>query len=294
MKSKSPRTKYGYFLLPQKIRYFMGKIMPRKLFIFFSFFLKFRRFLNVRNPKTFNEYIASLNYKGTIAKYSHLADKYKVRKFVEERVGSKYLINLIEVFDSVEEIDFDKLPDQFVLKLNTGTGYNIISTDKKELDFEKTKEKLSNWFDLDFYDLGKALIYKKIERKIVCEEYLEDSNGNLLDFKFYCFNGEPKYVQIDIDRFDDHRRCFYDVNWVKQEFTKGPFPLYQKEIQKPENFDNMIKVAKKLSSGFKFVRVDLYNIDGKIYFGEMTFIPAAGLTRFYPPDYDLKLGKMIK
>lgn len=251
--------------------------------------------LNLDNPKTFNEKIQWLKLYYHDPIMTKCADKYLVREYIKEKIGEEYLIPLLGVWDKVDDIDFDSLPNQFVLKVNWGCGQNIIVKDKSKLNIEEAKNKLKNWLNpfSNHYYWSYEWQYKNIEPKIICEKYLEQIDEQIYDYKFFCFNGIPKYIQVDIDRFSNHKRCIYDTNWNKLEFTNN-YPLYNKDIEKPKKLSDMLKISKILSKSFKFIRVDFYIINNMPIFGELTFTHENGFGKFIPIDWDYKFGKLLE
>lgn len=223
---------------------------------------------------------------------SDLTDKYKVRKWVADKIGEEYLIGLLGVWDSFDDIDFSTLPDKFVLKTNHGSGTNEIVRDKNKLDIKNTRRKFKDWLDTDFGYKSLELHYSAIVPKIIAEEYIESELGELQDYKFLCFDGEPHYCWVDMGRYTKHTRNVYDLNWELQPWNQETYSHYEKPIEKPENFEKMIELVRVLSQGFSHVRVDLYNVNGKIYFGEMTFTNGGGFDRIFPAEYDKKLGDL--
>lgn len=254
--------------------------------------------LNLNNPKTFNEKIQwSKLYDSTPIK-TRLADKYLVRDWVAEKIGEQYLIPLLGVYDSFDEIDFDKLPKQFIIKCNHGSGYNIIVKDKSKLDLNDVKAKLDKWIVENFaFKNGCELHYRDIPPKIIIEKFIENktSGGDLYDYKFWCFNGKVEYIQFLSERnIDGLKMAFYDKNWNKQDFVYS-HPLDKKNIEKPSNLDKMIKLAEVLSADFNHVRVDFYRMDdGKLYFGEMTFTSASGVCKWNDEKINRYFGKLFK
>ncbi len=252
------------------------------------------RRLHIENPETFNEKLQWLKLYYRNPLMTQCADKVAVRDYIAKKIGAQYLIPCIGVYNSPDDIDFENMPDKFVLKINWGSGQNIIIKDKSKMDVKDIKQKLTDWMCpesnhyFNFFEWG----YKDIPPKIIAEKYIEQMDGNLLDYKFFCFNGVPKYCEIDIDRFTDHKRCFYDMEFNKQPFTTL-YPLYKGNIVKPAGFSTMKKIAKILSSGFPHVRVDLFMVDDKIYFGEMTFCHGAGHEKFEPEEWNKKLGDLL-
>jgi len=254
--------------------------------------------LDLYNPKTFNEKIQWLKLYDSTPIKTKLADKYLVRDWVKEKIGEQYLIPLLGVYDRFDDIDFDKLPNRFVIKCNHGCGYNIIVKDKSQLDVAEVKAKLDKWMKENFaFRYGYELHYRDITPKIIIEKYItnEASGGDLFDYKFWCFNGKVEYIQFLSERnISGLKMAFYDKNWVKQNFVYS-HPLDVKNMPRPDNLQEMIKLAETLSQGFSHVRVDFYRLDdGSLLFGEMTFTSASGTGRWNDKSINLKLGKMIK
>lgn len=222
-----------------------------------------------------------------------MADKAKVRDFVKERVGGEYLIPCLGVYRTADEIPFDQLPEKFVLKVNNASGTNIICPDKSKLDIAAAKRRLDEWLGRrNFSAVENEWHYAQIEPAVVCEAFVQDAQGELNDYKFFCFHGEPKYVWVDVARYDAPRRSrnIFDARW-------NPVPLqlhvprFRGEVPPPPHLEEMLDIARKLSRGFKSVRVDLYNVDGRVYFGEMTFF--SGDLYFRPRTYDRIWGDLI-
>ena len=224
-----------------------------------------------------------------------LTDKYAVREWVEGKIGKDYLIPLIGVWDSFDNIDFDLLPKQFVLKTNHGTGTNLIVKDKNKINMRRAKRMFDDWMKTDYaFTNSLQLHYRDIKRKIIAEKYLETNLGELQDYKFLCFDGKPCFCWVDLGRYSKHTRTVFDMNWKLQPWTQASYGIANYDIPMPKNFDMMIDIANILSKGFSHVRVDLYNIDGKIYFGEMTFTNGSGLDPIIPKEYDKVLGDYWK
>lgn len=224
-----------------------------------------------------------------------LADKYAVRDWVADKIGDQYLIPLLGVYKSFDEIDFSKLPNQFVIKTNHGSGTNYIVKDKKSFNKKRARLMFKDWMATDYaYNTGFELHYSKIERRIIIEKYLVTPQNELQDYKFLCFDGEPKFCWVDMGRYSNHTRNVYNLEWQLQPWNQECYGIYKEPIPCPTNFDKMIDVAQMLSKGFAHVRVDLYNVEGNIYFGEMTFTNGSGLDRIIPEEYDKILGDMWK
>jgi hypothetical protein len=293
-------VKYGkisveYFISLDAVKFERELTVQEKIdYISYQFFLNLRYNLNIFTPKTFCEKIQWLKVFYEKPLLTICADKYRVREYVEEKIGTDILVPLIAVYDSLEEIDFDTLPSKFVLKVNWGSGLNIICKDKAKINIQEIKDTLSKWLrkESNHYYYSFEFSYKNIIPKIVCEQYIEQIDGKLLDYKFFCFNGNVKYIQVDFDRHTNHTQSFYNREWEKVNFTLK-FEQKMEPIAKPEHFDKMLEIAEKLSQDFTFVRVDLYNIDAQIYFGELTFCPGSGMYVFNPNEWDEKLGELI-
>lgn len=246
--------------------------------------------LDINNPKRFNEKIHWLKIHPQVSDGDVLADKYRVREFIKNTIGEKYLVPLLGVWDNADDVDFDKLPNKFALKANHGSGWNIICKDKSKLDINKARKKMRYWMKHDQYPVSREWQYKKTPHKIICEQFLE---YNILDYKFFCFNGNPRFIQVDVNRFTNHRRAFFTTNWEPALFSIS----YQKpEImpERPAQLEEMVYIAKKLSQNKAFIRVDLYVHDNNVFFGEITLHPGGGAEPFIPDEYDYKLGEMLK
>ena len=225
--------------------------------------------------------------------YNLLSDKYLVREWVKEKIGDEYLIPLYGHWESFEDIDFSQLPNQFVLKTNNASQTNYIVLDKNKINKKILKKKFKFWLKMD-YSLfaGYEMQYIPIKPLIIAEQYIQQDDHTLDDYKFLCFNGKVKYIWVDKDRYGNHKRAMFDTHWNFQEWSQRY--LMNKEegnkILPPKNLDKMIEIANVLADGFDHVRVDLYNINGKIYFGEMTFTNGSGFEKIIPDEYDYILG----
>ena len=253
------------------------------------------KYLNLDNPRTFNEKIQWLKLYDSTPIKTRLADKYLVRDWIKEKIGEQYLIPLLGVYDKFEEIDFDKLPNQFVMKCNHGSGWNIIVKDKSKLDLKEAKEKIDRWMAYDYSTRwGYELHYRNIKPKIIIEQYMSEISNSLYDYRFFCSYGDVKQIWLDVySGTPYHQRKIYDKNW-KELNIRVKWPRLDEYIEKPEKLDTMIKFSEILSKEFSLVRVDFYLVNNKIYFGEMTFTSMSGIGQFDPEIEDLNLGKMIK
>lgn len=250
--------------------------------------------LDLINPKTYNEKIQWLKLYDSTPIKTQLADKYLVREYIKNTIGEQYLIPLLGVWENADDIHFNELPEQFVLKCNHGSGYNIIVKDKSKLNIRKTKRKLNKWLKEDFsMKFGAELHYKNIPRRIIAEEYVVDSNDELNDYKVLCFNGEPRYIWVDYDRHINHTRNIYNTMWEIQPFTIG-HPNSKTETMPPPNLIKILEFAKKLSKDFYFARIDFYQVENEFLFGEITFTSASGIEKFTPAEFNYKLGDLLK
>lgn len=255
---------------------------------------KFHKKLDLDNPQTFNEKLQWLKLYDRNPKYTQMVDKYAAKKYVANIIGKEYIIPTLGIYNNFDEIDFNKLPNQFVIKCTHDSGGIIICKDKKKLDIKAAKKKINKCLKRNFYYFGREWPYKNVKPRIIIEEYMNDENNEeLTDYKVMCFNGVPKISFTCTDRFSDGLKVtFFDINWNKMPFQRH-YPISNKEIKKPKNYDKMIELSKKLSKDIPFVRVDWYEINGKIYFGELTFYPGSGYEEFNPDEWDLKLGEML-
>lgn len=250
--------------------------------------------LDLENPRTFNEKLQWLKLHDRNPAYTQMADKYAVREYIKNTIGQEYLIPLLGVWDSFDEIDFDKLPNQFVLKCNHDSGSVVICKDKTEFDFESAKNTLTKSINMNYYYRCREYPYKNIAPKIIAEKYMVDESGyELKDYKFFAFDGSVKALFIATDRPHDTRFDFFDMEFNHLPIING-HPNTTKVLKRPECFDEMIKLAEILSVGIPHIRVDFYEINGRVYFGELTFYHWAGFTPFEPKEWDYTFGSWIK
>ena len=272
-------------------------IIPDRLYLKAMFRLKMGYPLNLDNPQTFNEKLQWLKVYNRRPEYTQMVDKYAVKEYVANIIGKEYIIPTIGVWDKFEQIDFLALPEHFVLKTTHGGGGGgvVICNDKKQFDIIDAKRKLKKSLSADIYRNLREWPYKNVKKRIIAEKYMRDSNGELKDYKFFCFNGKVEFFKIDFDRFVDHHANYYDRKGKLLPFGEADLlPVPDKILEIPQNLQEMIVLAERLSEGNPFLRVDLYNIDGKIYFGELTFFPASGFGRISPEQYDIIIGKSLE
>lgn len=252
--------------------------------------------LELENPKTFNQKIQRMKLYDSTPEKGRLADKYLVREWVAERIGEKYLVPLLGVWGDPDDIDFNALPDRFVLKCTHGCGWNVIVSDKSRLDLPATKKKLKKWLAIDWsYTGGLELHYHYCEPRIIAEQFLENDQGSgaIFDYKVYCFNNGEPIILACKDREGGHatRTGYYDPCWKRLPFSDAGIPVF--ECPRPEHLDEMLTMSLRLAEGFSFVRVDWYESKGQLWFGEMTFTSASGGENFDPPDWNLEFGRRI-
>jgi hypothetical protein len=258
------------------------------------YYEKFGKPINWQKPETYNEKInwEKINIKDE--RRTRLADKYLVREWIKEQIGEKYLTQLYGVWDNACDINFDKLPNQFVLKLNNGSGRNIIVKDKSKFNQVEVCQKLNEWREHNFAYNSFELHYKNIIPKIICEEYLEGLAESVYDYNIYCFHGKPEYIWcIKGSHRPGCQASFYNKKWEMQSFSYG-YPKDPVLAPRPSKLEEMLKLSETLSKEFEHVRVDWYNLpDGRVLFGEMTFSTWSGLMHFEPEEYDLVFGNLI-
>lgn len=277
----------------------IAPIIPDKLYLQWMFRLKMGYKLNLKNPQTFNEKIQWLKLYDRKPEYTQMVDKYEVKKYVAKLIGEEYIIPTLGVWDKFEDIDFDKLPNQFVLKTTNGGGGSgvIICKDKSNFDIDNARKVLKQSLkDVMIYKTLREWPYKNIKPRIIAEEYIADSSGELNDFKFSCFDGDATDVMICTDRNSgDTKFYFFDNNWKLLRYNRrGIAAPDDFTLPCPLNLERMFAIASKLSSGIPYLRVDLYNVDGKIYFGETTFYPASGFDPNLLTETDTLFGSRIK
>lgn len=276
-----------------------GRWLPDDIYIKLRYRLQMAKKLNITEPKTFQEKIQWLKLHDHNPFYTTLVDKVLVKDYVSSKVGSQFVIPLLGVWDKPEDIDWNRLPCRFVLKTNHSGGNTgvIICRDKSTFDKKKAIEKLSRSLRCDVYHDLREWPYKNIEKKVFAEEFIEVSPDmiSLPDFKWYCFNGEPKYCQVIQDRTTKETIDFFDTNWRHQEFIGlNPTAVPASSLPtRPLNLDVQLSIASELSKDLPFSRIDLYEVGERVYFGEITFYPASGLGSFRPDQYNELLGDMI-
>lgn len=285
---------YKKIIKSQKLRFKILKLLnwvPDCIMLKIQYKLKTNRNLNLKNPQRYTEKIQKYKmcYRNEII--TTCVDKYKVREYIKKQGMENILNKLYGVYEKANDINFEKLPQKFILKTTNGSETNIICKNKKKLNIKKTKEKLDFFLNRETINAGREWAYNNVKPLIICEKLLEPKNNkDLMDYKFICFNGKVACIIVDCNRFSNHKRNFYDLSWnlIK---VSSDCENANEIIKKPKNFKKMIKIAETLSREFPHVRVDLYNVDGKIIFGELTFYPWSGYVKFTPDIFDFELGK---
>lgn len=280
----------------------IGHIFGDAIYLKVRFRLLMGTKLDLTNPQTFSEKIQWLKLYDRRPEYTAMVDKYAVKEYVSKIIGAEYIIPTLGVWNKPEDIDWESLPNQFVLKTTQGGGSNgvVICKDKALFNCQEAIKKLKRNMSSD-WRVGMEWPYKNVQRRIIAEKYMEQttehSDGNeLTDYKFFCFDGEPKYCQVIRDRQTNETIDFYDMEWIHQEFVGLSHPVKNgiNPVKKPNDLVNMINICRLLAKGMNFVRIDLYNINNKTYFGEITFYPNSGLGYFKPDEWNYTLGEMIQ
>lgn len=250
--------------------------------------------LDLENPQTFNEKLQWLKLYNRKPEYTMMVDKYKVRQYIKEKLGEEYLIPLLGAWDDPDEINFETLPEQFVLKCNHNSGLGMcICKDKSKLDVQKVREGLHQGLKENYFRKNREWPYKNVPRKVIAEKYMTDESGvELKDYKVLCFNGEPKLIELHRGRFENHYQDFYDVNCKKTEIEQPCDPVSDITIEKPVFWDEMMEKSRILAEGLPHVRVDWYFSEGHLYFGELTFFDGSGFCAF-KGNWDQTLGQWI-
>lgn len=279
-------------------RVIMANILTDRLYIKW----KFKRCVgycpNLDDPQTFNEKLQWLKINDQRPDFTRMVDKVDAKNYVSNIIGNKYIIPTIDVWDNIDDIDWKALPKQFVMKVTSDSGGIVVCKDKALLDITAAKKKLKKGWGRNYYKYNREYPYRNLTPRIIAEQYMEDEYGELRDYKIFCFNGEPKLLFVASDRQkkgEETKFDFFDTEWKHLPFTNG-HPNSSHLPPKPENFEEMLDIARKLAENINTpqVRIDLYNKKGRIFFGEITFFHWSGMKPFVPEEWDYKLGEMIR
>lgn len=271
----------------------LKQALPDELHIRLMYFHVRKQILYLKNPRAYSHKIQWLKLYGGLEKLTSYADKYTVREYVEMKIGSRYLIPLIGVWDKFDDIPLRSLPDKYAMKATHGSGYNIIVTKKADVKPVQMKQKIEKWLSENYFDVSRETQYKNSRPRIIVEKFIDGDDNDLKDYKFYCFKGQPELIMVVSDRSSNLKIDIVDINWKRVKATVGKYPNSDSLPPKPANLNGLLDIAKRLSDDFPFVRVDLYTSKNKIYFGEFTFTPSSGLEKFGNKAFDRRLGEKI-
>lgn len=288
---KNPKLILLYIMKNKPFHY-----LSDQTYLKIKYYLIMNQKLDLNEPSTFNEKLQWLKLFNRNSVFTDLVDKYEVRKFIEQEMGKEYLIPLYGVYDSFEQINFDNLPNKFVLKPTHTSGNVYICKDKEKIDYKVLKKEVNSWLKREYFWIHREWPYKNVKPRIIIEKFMENrDHSDLKDYKLMVFNGKVNCTLVISNRNknDEINADFFDINWHHLPFGRPDREFSNVEIKKPENYNKMIYFAEKLSKKIPFVRVDFYEIDGKLFFGEMTFYPGAGFEKFDPEASDKYLGELL-
>ena len=271
-------------------------VLPDSVYLRMKYRLSTGLTLELEHPRRFNEKLQWMKLYDHNPLYTEIVDKYRVRQYVAERIGEEHLIPLLGAWDSAEEINFDLLPDQFVLKCNHNSGKGMcICRKKSELNYEEARRELTKGLKENYYYKGREWPYKNVKRKIIGEKFLSGDGKAMDDYKVHCFSGEPRIILVCRDRFSKQgvSEDFFSPQWERLPLRRPGVRICDHEIARPEELEEMLRLSRVLSEGFPFLRTDFYIVDHRVYFGELTLFPGDGFGRFDPDEYDLILGDWL-
>ncbi len=282
----------GFLKIGKKIA---GYILTDKAYVKLNYLIDAKEKLNLSNPVSYTQKLQYLKLYCHNPLYTTLVDKLSVKEYVAEKIGSEHIIPLLGVWNSGDEIDFDSLPNQFVLKVSHDSGGIIICKNKSELDIAQTRKRIDSLLKYNYYKYSREWPYKNVPRKVIAEKYMcSENEESLSDYKFFCFNGKPEFLYVSkYEHTEDEELSFVTMDWEIAPFQRADHKLLSELPAKPVCFDEMVEIAKKLSENIPFVRVDLYQINGTVFFGEMSFFPTGGVSKFYPEKYNDLIGDLI-
>lgn len=289
------KRKLWYRIFGKASRMGLLNWMPDSLYLKIRYRGQMQRRLDLTNPLTFNEKLQWLKLHNRVPEYTVMVDKYEVKEYVASKLGAEYIIPTLGVWETFDDIDFEKLPNQFVLKCTHDSGGLVICRDKGSFDYDSAKRKITKCLKSNYYYSGREWPYKNVKPRIIAEQYMTDSKQTqeLTDYKIHCFNGVPKVILVCRDRFKNMSEDFFDTKWEHIPVKRPLHHNSDKPIERPDELDEMLRLAEKLGKDIPFSRIDFYTIDKKIYFGEITFFPASGMERFIPEKYEKIFGDWI-
>lgn len=287
-------VKNPFWALGVMLRKVSPLIKSDEFFLRMEYFLGRKRLLHLDAPVRFNEKLQWLKLHCKKEEYTKLVDKYEVKSIVAGKIGEQYIIPTLGVWNKFDDIDFNKLPNQFVLKCTHDSGGLVICTDKARFDVSMARKKINKSLKRKYFFEHREYPYKNVPPRIIAEKYMADESGwQLKDYKVFCFNGEPKFIEVDYDRYIGHKLNVYDLDWNFVDFYMTSPNDRDVHIERPRKLEEMVNLARILSKDDIFVRVDFYSINDKLYFGELTYHPGCGMIDFHPDEYDYKLGEML-
>lgn len=292
LKKGGMRAFLNWILVSKKV----GIILPDDVYVPLVFYLRTGKKMSKNDPQEFNEKLQWLKLYNRNVDYIKMVDKLNVKKYVADLIGEKYIIPTIGVADKFDDICFEKLPNSFVLKCTHDSGSVVVCRDKTHFDIEAARKKINRALKTDGYWYSREWPYKFVERKIIIEKYMEDSTSETLrDYKFYCFGGEPKFLYLSegLENHSTARISYVTLDWQKASFTRDDFKPFEVLPPRPVNFDKMLDFARILSKEIPFARIDFYEINTELYFGEITFYPGGGYTIFHPDKYEKIIGDLL-
>ena len=287
--------KAPFYFCSVLLRFVSPYIKNDTAYVKLEYFFCRRKILHLNPPIRFNEKLQWLKLNVKNPQYASLVDKYEVKNIVGKMIGEEHIIPTYGVWNSFDEIDFSKLPSQFVLKCTHDSGGICICEDKAKFDIKKARKKIEKSLKTRYFYQHREYPYKDVKPRILAEKYMIDESGwQLKDYKIFCFNGHPKFIEVDYDRYLKHKLNVYDLDWNYVDFYMTSHNDPNVVIPRPKQLKKMLEFAELLSKDDIFVRVDFYSINDDIYFGELTYHPGAGTIDFHPDEYDFKLGEMLK
>ena len=279
------------FLLDRKIK--ILHLLPDKAYLKLRFRVKLHKKLDLKNPKTFNEKLQWLKLYNRNPEYTKMVDKYEVKNYVADIIGEEYIIPTFGIYDKFEDINFDRLPKQFVIKCTHDSGGIVICRDKDKLNIEEAKNKIEKSLKNNYFYHGREWPYKSVKPRIIIEKYMFDKNfEELKDYKLFTFNGIPKIILVCSERSKELKETWFNDKFEKLDLMEGGHGV-DSNLNRPRKLKEMIKLSEELSHNIPFVRVDFYEIGDRVYFGEMTFYPASGFEDFNPEKWNDIMGNFI-